>query len=353
MPDSKYKVFLVLVLGVVLVVGVFAFVASNVLFGAPQSGSAPLEQFTIPATTEEDHERKIVDDAREVAELLEEGGFIKNTLGWRIAYAKAMGLGILPTRCVDCIQSGAYKISTSMSAWEVAEVFRRGPYLRWVVIPEGYRKEQIAELLAETFDWSDEEKKIWITTHTAMDFENTEGVYFPDTYLIPTDEEPLKVAERLRAKFNEVFVPYAEEAFRQNIRWPTLLKVASIVQREAAGKDDMPLIAGILRNRLLNDQRLEIDATLQYIKGNKENGWWPPVSPEDKELDSPYNTYRTSGLPPHPISNPGIAAIEAVLFPEETDCFFYLHGADKKIHCAETYEGHKENIEIFLKNSHN
>ena len=94
--------------------------------------------------------------------------------------------------------------------------------------------------------------------------------------------------------------------------------------------------------------KLEVDATLEYARGKTDKGWWSPIKIADKNIDSPYNTYRNTGLPPHPISNPGIEAIKAALFPEKTDCFFYLH-AQGQIHCAKTYEEHQKNIEKYLK----
>lgn len=281
-------------------------------------------------------------------------GFIKSTLGFGFALK---GSDIKP---------GVYKVSKAMTAWELANIVRQGPYMRWVVIPEGLRKEQIAELLTENLGWSEEAKTKWITTYTSMSYDEIEGLYFPDTYPIPVDEEPLKVADRLRTKFNEKFQPYTQEAIKQNIKWTTALKLASIVQREAAGKDDMPLIAGILWNRLLKDMKLEVDATVQYVRDDQihygearydkqpgtytgEGTWWTPIKPADKDIPSPYNTYRNEGLPPHPIANPGIDAIKAVLYPEETGCLYYLHDSSGQIHCAKTYEEHEANIETYLK----
>ncbi|MBI2047595.1 MAG: endolytic transglycosylase MltG [Parcubacteria group bacterium] len=333
--QSPYKIVLAGIgIALILIMGIFFFVY-QALFGAPEK-QGELEQFTIAIGK---------DDSREVETSLKGGGFIKNKLGFRVAFS---GINSVFSRCVDCIMPGAYKISKGMSAGEIVDVLKAGPYLAWVIISEGLRKEEIAEILASTLRWDEKTKNEWVNVHTATTYDETEGVYFPDTYLIPVDEEPAQVAERIRAKFNEKFAPYAEEAFRQNIRWPTLLRIASIVQREAAGKEDISLIAGIIWNRLLNDQKLDIDATLQYIKGNAKDGWWPKVRPADKEIDSPYNTYKYKGLPPHPISNPGIDAIEAVLFPEETKCFYYLHDDNKNIHCANTYEEHQENIKQYL-----
>lgn len=271
--------------------------------------------------------------------LLKSQGFVKNSFGFGLA-SLLRGLG--------SVEPGGYKISKSMTAWQIAGILNQEPYMKWVVIPEGLRKEEIADLLTTTLGWSEKEKSDWINTYTAMDFDHTEGVYFPDTYLIPIDEEPLDVAKRLRTKFEEKFAPFAAEAVKENIKWTTLLKIASIVQREANGHEDMPLVAGILWNRLLKDMRLEVDATLQYARGDKGDGWWASITTAEKQIDSPYNTYKNTGLPPHPISNPGLSAIEAALHPASTTCLYYLHDNSGEIHCSDTYNEHLENIEEYL-----
>lgn len=363
-PSPRFS-FLKAKLGIALGIGIAIiavgalvwYVSYNSQFAAPQA-NAEIEQMTIPLGS---------GDFTSLAKLLKDKGFVKSETGFKIAYFKTFGIDTKATTCMDCFVPGAYKISKSMTAWEIAETFKKGPYMKWVVIPEGLRKEQIADILANQLGWDEDAEKKWVTTYTSMNYDEIEGLYFPDTYLIPVDEEPLKVADRLRVKFNEKFQPYTQEALKQNIKWTTALKLASIVQREAAGKDDMPLIAGILWNRLLNDTKLEVDATVQYIRDDEihygkarydnqpatytsEGTWWTPIKPEDKDIASPYNTYRNKGLPPHPISNPGIAAIEAVLHPEETECMFYLHDNDRVIHCAKTLQEHQANIETYLKN---
>lgn len=339
-------------------------------FSAPQRNADP-EQFTITIGQ---------DDSREVAEQLGSKGFIRSKTAFNIALMGFKGMNAV---CVDCITPGAYKISKSMNVWQIAKTLKQGPYMKWVVIPEGLRKEQIADLLAKELGWDDQQRSDWVTKYTAMDWDHVEGVYFPDTYLIPKDESELDVAKRLINKFNEKFAPYGDQFLAANIKWDTALKIASLIQREAAGKEDMPLIAGIMWNRLLNNMKLDIDATLQYARDSelafddlcKEPGlseewqcqcgednncyirdgyykgldkWWTPISVADKQLDSAYNTYRNTGLPPHPIANPGMDAILAVLNSAETDCFYYLHDNNRQIHCAKTYEEHLKNIEEFL-----
>ena len=246
------------------------------------------------------------------------------------------------------ISPGAYKISKEMTEVQLNKILHGKPYMKWIVIKEGLRKEEIAELLAQNLGWTSKQKSDWINKDTKTSPEYTEGVYYPDTYLIPTSEEPALVAKRLIAKFNEKFAPYLPLFTAKNIKWAKALTLASIVQREASNKSDMPLIAGILWNRLDQEMALGVDATLQYIRGNKGAGWWAPISLAEKQIDSPFNTYKYKGLPPYPISNPGISAIEAVLNPIKTDCLYYIHDKNRSTHCAVTYEEHQSNIQKYL-----
>jgi len=322
------KIIVISISGIILLtlmaVSIFTYYS---LFGAPQK-QAESERFIVSLNAE----------TQDTIQKLHEQGFIKSEWGFNYALKG------------NEIQPGGYRVSKSMTAWEMAKALKE-PYMKWVVIPEGLRKEQIAELIGNALGWTDQQKNEWINKYTTMKYDETEGVYFPDTYLLPKDETELQIADRLRAKFNEKFQPYADKFVKENVKWTTALKVASLVQREAANKVDMPLIAGIIWNRLLNDppMKLEIDATVQYALGESGN-WWPKIKPADYKTDSTYNTYIHTGLPPHPICNPGLDAISATLNPTETDCLYYLHDSNGQTHCAKTYEEHKLNIEKYLKN---
>jgi len=279
-------------------------------------------------------------EAAAVSKLKEEG-FIRRAFVFNLVLDFKGGRGK--------IKPGGYQISKSMNVWQVVRVLIGESYMKWVVIPEGLRKEEIADILADKLGWSDEIKEKWINVDTEKDSDYKEGVYFPDTYLISKDEEPEKVAKRLQVKFQEEINPFSEEVLKQNIKWTTMVKIASIVQREAAGKADMPVIAGIIWNRLEKGLKLEVDATVQYARGKTEEGWWTPIKPADKKINSPYNTYLNKGLPPVPICNPGLDAIKAVLYPAKTKCLYYIHDSVRVIHCANTYEEHLENVENYLK----
>jgi len=246
------------------------------------------------------------------------------------------------------ILPGAYKLSKEMTEVQINKVLHSKPYMKWVMLKPGLRKEEIATILAESLGWTSKQKSNWILKDTTTSPEYTEGVYYPDTYLIPVAEEPALIAKRLIAKFNENFSDYLPQFTAKNIKWSRALTLASIVQREASGNEDMPLIAGILWNRLNQNIALGVDATLQYIRGDKGSGWWAPITVAEKQTDSPFNTYKYKGLPPHPISNPGVKAIEAVLNPKTTDCLYYIHDKNHITHCAKTYEEHKQNIQKYL-----
>jgi UPF0755 protein len=275
----------------------------------------------------------------QIVQNLFDQNFIKNKEDFISVFSKTKG----------DIAPGAYKINQSMTIGDISKVLHAKPYMKWVVIPPGLRKEEIAEILATNLGWSKLQKSSWINIYTRMKYDYVEGVYFPDTYLIPVAESPLAVSKRLVAKFNEKFGPYLLRFKNQNMQWTKGIILASIVQREASSDADMPLIAGILLNRLNQKIPLSVDATLQYIRGNKGLGWWAPLTTIDKKNTSAFNTYKYKGLPPRSISNPGIPAIEAVLNPTKTDCIYYLHDKDRVTHCAVTYDEHKANIEKYLK----
>lgn len=291
-------------------------------FGAPQS-RAEAEWFVVPQKSERNET---------IAKLYDEG-FVKSRT--------ALNLALYLNGVSDAIKAGGYSMAKNMDAFKLASVLSGEPDQKWVILWEGMRKEEMGELLAESFDWDEKNLQDFIDAYE-------EGIYFPDTYLVPRISSGKEMAKRMFDKFNENLADYTDELKRQNIKWDTAIKIASLVQREASGKEDAPLIAGIIWNRLLDGMKLDIDATLQYALGNSENGWWPVVQRENRKLASPYNTYTNAGLPPTAIANPGINSIKAVLFSEKTRCLFYIH-ANRETYCSATYEGHLDNIEKYLR----
>ncbi|HEX2792337.1 MAG TPA: endolytic transglycosylase MltG [Candidatus Paceibacterota bacterium] len=277
------------------------------------------------------------DTVSDVAAELKHLNFIRSEWAFKLAYVRA-GHG-------SDITEGGYTISRGTDAWTIASAFSRPPYLAWVSVRPGLRKEEVAELLVKKLGWTEEQKQEWLDADTAGSL--PEGVFYGDTYLIPSDQSPAQVAARMRARFEEAFAPYAQEAAEKGLSWNEVITMASLVEREAA-KNDKPLVAGILWNRIDIGMALQVDAGFQYIRG-EEGNWWPAPRSEDKEIDSPFNTYMYPGLPPHPIASPSLSSIIAVVEPDATDCIFYLHDSDGQIHCSETYAGQRANVERYLR----
>ncbi|MCK9186801.1 endolytic transglycosylase MltG [Candidatus Gracilibacteria bacterium] len=222
------------------------------------------------------------------------------------------------------------------------------PAVRIVRVQEGLRKEEIANVMADKLGWDEKAKNDFINAHLAMNTDNQEGHYFPETYLINKDEGPSVVSATMFEEFDKETGKIKQPKSTQIINPEMALKIASIIQRESNGKVDMRLISGIIWNRIWSGMKLQIDATVQYAKGNAEDGWWKQVNKGDTKIDSPYNTYLYVGLPPGAIANPGLDAIAAAYNPQKTECLFYLHDKRGQIHCSKTYEQHKRNIEIYF-----
>ncbi|MGE5541135.1 MAG: endolytic transglycosylase MltG [Bacillota bacterium] len=312
-----------------------AVIAVALLYAAafgPTDASAPSAQFLVEPD----------ESVEQVGKALAVQGYVRSPFIFELAYLRATpnGKGIRP---------GQYEISKSMDAWAIGAALVRLPSVAWVKIPVGLRKEQIADLLADSLEWSDAQRTAWLAATASTSVNYQEGVYFPDTYFIPTDEDPALIAERMRNRFKEVFAPYAAEAVKKGIPWTKVVTIASLIQREAGSASDMPIISGIIQNRLKTGMPLAIDATLQYMEGNEENGWWPKPHAAATYPASPFNTYKETGLPPHPIANPGLVAINAALNPTATDCLFYIHDNNGQIHCSKTYSGQMANIKKYLR----
>lgn len=240
------------------------------------------------------------------------------------------------------IEPGAYNLQKNFWLPKTANILLFHPYQKWVLLTPGLRKEQIAEILAEKFDWDILKEKEFLDS-------SEEGYLYPDTYLLNVDYSPKETAQKLKSNFNEKFdAKLQNDLLSQNVRNDTAIKIASLIERESGSLEDKALISAIIWNRLKIDMRLQIDATTQYIIGTRGN-WWPRVRPEDHKITSLYNTYLHKGLPPTPIANPSLDSINAAVYPAETECLFYLHDSSKTIHCSETYDGHLQNIEKYLK----
>jgi UPF0755 protein len=218
------------------------------------------------------------------------------------------------------------------------------PFVRYIKVPPGLRNEEVVKRVSKALNWDEEEKNLFL-----QEIDDHAGKLFPETYLVPDNIDAEELRQRMLKRFDQEAAAKTSKLVKSKTQsLDNVVKIASLIQREAAGPHDMRLISGIIANRLKKNMSLDIDATLQYAKGNEEIGWWPIVVPADKYIDSPYNTYKNKGLPPTPISNPGFAAISAAANPQKTSCIFYFHDAKRNIHCSVTYKEHVAKIKKYL-----
>ncbi len=208
-----------------------------------------------------------------------------------------------------------------------------------ITIPEGWRREQIADYLAP--------KGVDRAQFLALT-EGKEGKLFPDTYNIkakPTAEEVVK----------KLIDTYELRTRDMTITSEQLI-IASIVERESKTDEERPIIAKIYLNRRARGMKLDADPTVQYgrdtnlsTSGKPPTEWWGPITKSDyTDVNSPYNTYLISGVPPGPIANPGIKSIQAVVSPSTTDALYFFHLPDGTIITSKTMEEHLRNIRKYL-----
>ena len=221
---------------------------------------------------------------------------------------------------------------------------------RLLVIFPGERKEEVAENFGSILRWNREERARFMDLVTTTDPVLVEGKFYPERYLVAVDAGPEDVAQMVNERFEaEVSARYSKGA-SDIMPLDEALVIASLLQREARDFTDMREISGVIWNRLFIDMPLQLDATLQYVKGSRSDvsSWWPVPTPADKYLTSPYNTYQNKGLPPAPIANPSLEAVLAALNPQATECLFYFHANGGEFYCSETYEEHVRKLrEIF------
>lgn len=243
------------------------------------------------------------------------------------------------------IHAGRYVFNSPQSVFAVAEKIASQEVdetLVTLTIPEGMRSQQVADLVANSLDSFDPQAYLTLAT-------SAEGYLFPETYYVPEAFDATSLYELQRDTFNEMVVPLLATA-STTLTETEIITLASIIEREANDEASMKMVSGILQNRLAIGMALQADATIEYALD-------VPISElpagelatQIRELDSPYNSYKYPGLPPTPIGNPGRMAIEAALYPTESDYFFYVTGTDGNFYYAETLDQHNANVDRYLR----
>lgn len=276
----------------------------------------------------------------EIADQLESKGVITSSLKFRIL-SRIRGYD-------DQMKLGTYVFTAGMTDDEVFEKLLTGEkHIVTFTIPEGFGIKNIADRLYE-IDIADKEDFL----KAAEDFapypymkkrDNViyaaEGFLFPETYSIESDASIEEILKMMADEFDKRLTPaMREKAMEMNLSVYDLITLASLVEREVRYPADRPIVAQVFLKRLKINMPLQTDASLQYLMDAPKED----VSIEDTKIDSPYNTYQNSGLPPGPIASPGIESIKAVLNPADTDYLYFVADRDGYNHYSATYAEHLE-----------
>lgn len=301
--------------------------------------------------------------ARFVAARLQQEGFITD--------ADLFNLYLRVTGLERRIEAGNFMLTDTMTMPEIAEALQTALFEEALVtIPEGFRAEEIAERLAEANIMEPDRFLAAVRNPRSLSiFEDydflqslpptasLEGFLFPDTYRLPVlASTPELVIASFLDNFEAKVGNDGLVGGSSGLSGHDLVKLASIVEREAVQADERPLIAGVYVNRLngtcladVGGRYLQADPTVQYARGSVGDWWWKPQRIEEyAQVISPYNTYLNEGLPPNPIANPGVSAIEATRNPDSSSyCFFVATGDDGRHVFAQTLAEHEQNLLIY------
>ncbi len=297
----------------------------------------------------------------EIANLLEEKGIIRKGLFFK-GYLKWVKEG-------SSFKAGTYTASPGITYDSLITRLNAGDVVKkdtvQFTIPEGYTAKQIADKLAAAWnlkadvflkiidsgDGVEAVDRLGIPKDSKLRH-RLEGYLFPETYELVKESTPEQVIEAMLEQLEKKLdsIPDWQSKLKERgLTLHELLTAASLVEREVVVDSERPIVAGVIYNRLDKGQKLEIDATVQYLLDKQKERLYE----KDLKVDSPYNTYKNEGLPPGPISSPGLPSIKAALEPKASDYFFYVTKKDgSQGHLfSKTYKEHLANIKKSQQNS--
>lgn len=285
-----------------------------------------------------------------VAFRLEENGLIQD--------ASVFRLYMIYTGMDQTMQAGIYTLNPAMTPLEIANNIQK-PTTQEVtfVILAGWRAEEIANLLPTSgLSVTPAEFLALVKSASGLTLpdglepgSNLEGFLAPGEYQLRRDISPENLVQTFLDRFSNELTPDILAGFeRQGLTLQEAVTLASIVQKEGVVDDEDPMIASVFYNRMQAGMNLDSDPTVQYALGyNEDQGtWWTnPLSADDLKVDSSFNSYLYAGLPPHPISNPGLSALQAVAYPAQSPYYYFRARCDGTgTHAfARTYEEHIQN----------
>jgi len=238
------------------------------------------------------------------------------------------------------VHAGTYRFTVPEDTFRIVYRLVTADYglpMARITLQEGETVRDLAEQVAKTFIGISADKFL----ATGKQYE---GYLFPDTYLLPPSSSVDSIIKTMRDNFDARIAPLEGAIATSTHSLSDIVIMASLIEREARTEESRRMVAGILWNRIERGMALQVDAVFGYIKDR--DTYSPSLS--DLKIDSPYNTYAHKGLPPGPIANPSLSAMQAALYPTKTKYLYYLTGSDNLMHYATTYAGHQANRKQYL-----
>lgn len=268
---------------------------------------------------------------RDVGQILAQNGLVDHELLFRLA----LRLDKTPLS----IKHGRYTLPKGLSALEVLEMLQKDapnifdplemPDELKVTVPEGLTIAQAAQLFGNPQKFIKTASDTQLLARVGIEAPSLEGFLLPNTYYFDKKPTEREVVERMVGQFKKEFdALLAESPLPEGYTPLQVVTVASLVEEEARAAEERPDVAAVIYNRLKRGMPLQMDSTLQYAL----NKYGQRLLYSDREIDSPYNTYKNNGLPPGPISNPGAASLRAAVQPSQTDYIYFVSNADGLTH---------------------
>lgn len=325
--------YILLILGVSLILSTFAILVSNDVLALVKEDNPVILTLTEDTAS------------GQVASRLKQEGVIQYPWVFRL---------LTSLKKVDSFDAGTYELNSDMDYGQLISALRGSGEQRTVVrvtIPEGYTLQDICDLLVEKKVLTAE--KFWETANTypfshamladvPMVENRLEGYLFPDTYDFYVGDNAVNVINKMLNNFVKKYTKAMRNLTEANgLTIAEVVKVASLVEKEAKLADERTTIAGVIYNRLHSSSfpYLQIDATIMYATGHKD-----ALTADDLKIDSPYNTYTHEGLPPTAICNPGISCLMAAIQPEKTRYYYYVADTDGSHIFSRTLDEHNRAV---------
>ncbi|MDO4925396.1 MAG: endolytic transglycosylase MltG [Turicibacter sp.] len=287
----------------------------------------------------------------QVADILKENKLIKNKTLFKL-YVRL-------SDNTSKLKSGKFLFNQTFSNDKIMKNLVNGKIYNEgikITIPEGSTSNEIIDLLVknklgrkEIYKELINNPKEFVGEFKFLNEEkitSLEGFLYPSTYYFKDDENETEILKDMLSTFNSKYNEKLQNKQKElKISLWEVVNLASIVEKEAVLDEDRPLIASVFYNRLDIGMPLQSDATIQYAFDKRKKS----ITYDDLKIDSPYNSYMNQGLPPTPIANPGIASIEAVLYPAKSDYLYFVATIDGGNNYSKTYEEHVRNVEQYRK----